>query len=274
MSTVKLTATIADISYADKPTRLGQPAGGRVATISLAVDMLPGMDQVLSEIGVIPGPWNISLALRGEYEDETPVGYVVAADSQVADRFSFLMPISRTGKTGFPMGAFVVTQGGVVGSVISYRYDTTDLARRLVAHDVLLPERVQLEQPAIEYQVMVIGGMVTTPSGMAYYYRPPYFPPMPLDAVHSGVQGPFFQINEKNQQATHLIARLSQLLSDQRLSPYIAAYIIRNAARAAKHDPGEYAEAILGAIDNQDRYIAIDAAYEAMPDVQREASPI
>jgi hypothetical protein len=267
MSTVKLTARLTDGHFAETKD------GGENAVIQLTVPVLtPGQRDELSSVMAQPGPWNLRMNVRADFENEVAIGQVVGFDSD-RGTFKFLVPIFNAGQTGFPRGAYVVTGGGIVGCVASYKAEATDIGRRLVETGAILPERVLVEQPAVEYTALIVGGMVTTPTGMAYYYRPPVFHPEMYGNVHAGVQGPFFVIGERNQMATHLIARMAALVGDKRLIPdaYLSAAMLTNAARHAKHAAGveDYVDSILAVVPDVDRAREIEEAILLMPDVQK-----
>jgi hypothetical protein len=266
MSHLRFTASIRDTEFTETDK------GGKDFVLTLRTPVMgPGDYQSFSDLALAASTsrFNISLQRRGEHDDETVIGSVSSFDMGTG-RFTFLVPIDRAGETGFPMGAFVVTGQGIVGAVVSAKAEVGEIARRLIEVGALLPERSQAEQPAIEYTAVMIGGMTTTMTGMAYYYRKPSYHPMPLDSVRAGVQGPFFFIDERNLQSAQLIFRLAYLLADPRLDAYIAAAILRNASRAAKHDPDDYAQSVLQQMEDLGRVNQVEDAMESFADVRKE----
>lgn len=264
MSTLKLTVSLLDGHFEETPD------GGEDFVLTFKTPVIgPSNREVLGSLSMASPKfrWQLSLQRQAEYEDETVIGSVCSfGDGQ----YSFMVPVIKAGQSGFPIGAFVVTGRGIVGAIIRARAEAGEIARRLIEVGALVPERVLAEQPAVEYTAVMVGGMVTTMTGMAYYYRPPIYMPSPLDDVRAGVQAPFFALNG-NKQATQLTWRLAGLLADKRLDAYIAAAILLNAARTARHDPQEYAQAILDCdvlADDYDRVTKIQEAMLSMPDAQ------
>lgn len=267
MSTVRLTARLTT-SYFEEVKD-----GGENAVFQLTVPVqTPNQREEMLSVFAQPGPWNISMNVRADFENEVAIGNVVAFDSD-RGMFQFVVPVFKAGQTGFPRGAYVVTGGGIVGCVTGYKAQATDLGKRLVEAGAIIPEQVLVEQPAVEYTAAIVGVMVTTPKGMAYSYRPPEYHPAMYGSVHAGVQGPFFQIDERNLQATHLIARMAGLVGDKRLIPdvFLAASMLTNAARHAKHPGGvsDYVESILSVIPDYDRAREIEEAILLLADVQK-----
>lgn len=260
MSTINIVAHITDVHF----DQLGD--GGENAVFTLKTPVVgKGNRELFGGLASATEQWNIALRRRADYEEEVSVGYVSGFNE---DRLTFLMPASKAGATGMPKGAFVVTNGGIVAAIVGAQAQAGDLARRLIEVGGLFTERIMGEQPAVDYSAVMVGGMVTTPHGMAYYYRPPVFPPSILEDVHTTPQGAFFWIDERNPQATHLIARLANLVGDKRIDAYLAGSILHNAAAMAGANSEEYRDAVLQTILDYDRVTAVQEAFDALPDLK------
>lgn len=260
MTTLTLTVRFSDLSFQPHSDRGGEDA---VLTFFTPVT-LPTVKEALRDMRL--GNAEFVLELRRKAEHEQDANKLGVVNSFRDDRFTFLVRTdSRHGAP--PRGAFVITESGVIGVIVSVQADDTELFRALVRDDALTPERIDAETPLLQYTCLMLGGLGVTPTGSFAYYHLPLYPLRFGENVLNSPPRKFFALGTEQEPA--MIRRFGQVLvTASRTDPAIAAMMIRNAATADKGDVNVYMQALTGDIEDDDVQDAILSACETM--FQRE----
>lgn len=232
-------------------------SGGEDAVLTFRMPVIQNtFKDVLRDI-TAAGKLEITVRRKAEHEDQPRLGQVETAGDH---EFTFLFKPTKR-HTAPPRGAFVITSSGVIGVIVSIKTESDDLFRELVRYDQTYDEHVEAEGDLLTYTVYIIGGMGTDMTGSHAYYRQPMYQVLRREVVYTSPPAEYFALYKATNQDAVMLKRLA-IVAERvaKVSPDVAAAMLKNAADAAKCSFEEYRMAVLQLLDNE---IAWDAISEA-----------